>query len=246
MRAPRLLSTVALTGFALTATAAELPMYRPALLGTGSKSLVNQIDTKMLMQKGQKDAAVMFSVWVADTGAILANATYRGTPGSQLLEQEVQRCLASTQFVPAVYNRKPVHVFFYGTVMFAIVQDKPRLRIFSNQETEELKKENDFISPQPFIGGESKFSGMHYPTKEQAPIPVSGVAELSLKIDATGNVKEMNLLTEYPPFLGFGEAALTDFGGAKFIPAFRKGQPVESTITLPVFYKRDPLPIATE
>ena len=47
----------------------------------------------------------------------------------------------------------------------------------------------------------------------------------------------MQVLSEEPPLLGFGDAALTDFDGAKFIPAFRNGQPVESNVKIPVYYK---------
>ena len=39
------------------------------------------------------------------------------------------------------------------------------------------------------------------------------------------------------PGKGFGEAALSDFGKAKFIPAFRDGQPVACDVRLPVFYR---------
>src|SRR5438067_1337034 len=57
------------------------------------------------------------------------------------------------------------------------------------------------------------------------------------KVDAKGNLKNTQVLSEEPPLLGFGDAALSDFGGAKFIPAFRKGQPVECNVKIPVFYK---------
>src|SRR5438094_4935158 len=154
---------------------AKLPMYRPALLGTGPKSLINRIDTAGLMKQGQKDAAIMFSCSVKKDGSVLSVSTYRGTPDSKLLEQELLRKLsaaANPKFMPAVYNHMPVDAIYYGTVVLTVANDKPRLRIFSNQEREELAKENDFIGPQPFWGGDSKFDGFHYPTSETAPVPV--------------------------------------------------------------------------
>lgn len=213
----------------------NLPQFRPALLGSGPNSLINRIDTKALMQAGQKDAAIMFSCSVAKTGEILWSGTYRGTPDSKFLEEEVLKRLADAKFVPAVYNHATVDAIFYGTVFFANINGKPRLRIFSNQEAEELKKESDFISPQPFVGPDSGFSGFHYP--EDMPVLVRGVVELALKIDAKGNLQELNVGAEEPPLLGLGEAARADFSRAKFIPAFRNGQPVDSSITLPVFYR---------
>jgi hypothetical protein len=221
-----------------TASAATpaLPMYRPALLGTAPDSLVNRIDSADLIKKGQKDAAIMFSCIVAPTGDILLSETYRGTPESKLLEQEVLKRLSNAKFIPAIHNHKPVPVFFYGTVVFSVVNGKPRLRIFSNQQVDELKKESDFIDPQPYFGDDSKFTGPHYPDTGTT-VRLTGVAELALNVDAAGNLKNMQLVSEYPPLLGFGGAAISDFRGAKFIPAFRNGQPVESKVTLRVYFK---------
>ena len=213
----------------------KLPQVRPALLGSGPASLINTIDTQGLLKQGQKNAAVMFSCSVMKTGDIIWSGTYRGTPDSKLLEQEILNRLRTTKFVPAVFNHQPVDAMFYGTVFFANVNGKPRLRIFSNQEGEELKKESDFISPQPFIGPDSGFTGYHYPN--DLPVLVSGVVELALKIDATGMLQELTVGTEEPPLLGLDGAARDDFGRARFIPAFRNGQPVASSITLPVFYR---------
>ncbi len=144
-----------------------LPKLRPILLGNGPDSLVNRIDIADLARKGQKDAAVMFSCTVKKDGSVYSVQTYRGTADSKALEQEVLKKLsaaANPKFIPAVYNRLPVDAVYYGTVTFMIVEGKPRLRIFSNQERSELAKESDFIGPQPFWGGESKFDGFHYPS----------------------------------------------------------------------------------
>jgi hypothetical protein len=216
-----------------------LPMYRPLLLGTGKDSLINRIDAEGLIKAGQKDAAVMFSCSVKKTGQVVRSGTYRGTPDSKLLEEELQKKLADASFIPAIYNHNPVDAIYYGTVIFRIVDGKPRLRIFSNQETAELEKENDFIGPQPFFGNESGFTGLHYPSPQDAPVPVNGVVELKVKIDAAGNLQELTVGAEEPPFLGFGDAATTDFGKARFIPAFRDGKPVACEVRLPVFYKQN-------
>jgi hypothetical protein len=218
-----------------TATPA-LPEFRPALLGTGPDSLINRIDTADLIKKGQKDAAVMFSCLVAPTGDIVRSGAYRGTRGSELLEQELLKRLVNAKFIPAIHNHQPVIAVFYGTVTFAVVNGKPRLRIFSNHQLDELKKESDFIGPQPYVGQDSKFTGLHYPDTGTT-VQLTGVAELALDVDARGNLKSMQAVSEEPPFLGFGQAAMADFSGAKFIPAFRDGKPVESKVTIPVYYK---------
>jgi hypothetical protein len=213
-----------------------LPEFRPALLGTASDSLINRIDTAELIKKGQKDGAVMFSCLVAPTGHVVRSGAYRGTQGTELLEQEVLKRLATAKFILAIHNHQPVIAIFYGTVTFAVVNGKPRLRIFANQQLDELKKESDFIDPQPYVGQDSKFTGVHYPETGSA-VQMTGVVELALNVDAKGNLKSMHVVSEEPPLLGFANAATSDFSGAKFIPAFRNGQPVESNVKIPVYYK---------
>ena len=214
----------------------DVPIFRPVLVGKGPNALINRIDAQSLIKDGQKDAAIMFACSVKKNGDVVWSETYRGTTDSKLLEQELRRKLADAKLIPARYNRQPVDAIYYGTVTFAVVGDKPRLRIFSNQETEELKNESDFVGPQPFFGGDSKFTGMHYPPPQRAPVLVNGLAELELEIDAAGNVEHIVLRDEEPPFLGFGEAAVEDFSFAKFIPAFRNGKAVACKVTLPVYY----------
>ena len=214
----------------------KLPEFRPALIGTAPDSLTNTIDSADLVKNGQKEAAVMFSCLVAPTGEIVRSGAYRGTVGSELLEQELLKRLATAKFVPAVHNHQPVIAIFYGTVKFAVVNGKPRLRIFANQQLNELDKETDYIDPQPYVGQDSKFTGLHYPDTGSS-VAVTGVVELALNVDAKGNLKDIQVLSEEPPLLGFGDAARSDFDGARFIPAFRNGQPVESNVKIPVYYK---------
>jgi TonB family protein len=213
-----------------------LPEFRPALIGAAPNSLINTIDTADLVKKGQKEAAVMFSCLVAPNGDLVRAGAYRGTRGSELLEQELLKRLATAKFIPAVHNHQPIIAVFYGTVKFAVVNGKPRLRIFANQQLEEVDKETDFIDPQPYVGQDSHFTGLHYP-ETGSTVALAGTVELSLNVDAKGNLKNLQVLSEEPPLLGFADAAVSDFSGAKFIPAFRNGQPVECNVKIPVFYK---------
>ena len=219
-----------------TPAAAQLPQYRPALLGTGPASVINRIDTAGLIRDGQKDGQLFFCCSVRKDGTIADTWTYRQSPESKLLERELVRCLDTAVFVPAVYDHEAVYVLFYGTVTFKVVDGKPRLRIFANQEAEELKKESDFIGPQPFVGRGSKFEGLHYPNDAVTSV-LSGIVDLAIKIDATGAMKELKIVAEDPPLVGFRRAAAEDFRVASFIPAFRDGKPVECSVTLPVYYE---------
>lgn len=213
----------------------DLPMFRPILLGKGPDSVINLIDTQGLFARGQKNAAVMFCCRISKTGDLIWSRTYRGTPGSKLLEEELQKRLGVAKFVPAIRNHQPVDAIYFGTVIFAIKDGKPHLRIFSNQEPEELKNENDFIDPQPYMGPDSGFIGWRYPDTG-SPVMVNGSVELIIQVDAEGNLKDLNVVSEEPPLLGFAQEAYADFRHARFIPAFRDGKPVECRVKLPIYF----------
>src|SRR5256714_7506012 len=172
-----------------------LPESRPALIGTAPNALKTTIDTANLIKKGQKEAAVMFSCLVAPTGDVVRSGAYRGTRGSELLEQELLKRLVKAKLIPAIHHHQPVIAIFYGTVKFAVVNGNPRLRIFANQQLDELDKETDFIDPQPYVGQDSKFTGVHYPETGSA-VALTGVVELALNVDATGNLKNMEAVSE--------------------------------------------------
>ena len=93
-------------GFVLKCSAEDLPLYRPALIGKSPEAIINRIDEKLLLKAGQKDAAVMFSAGVEKTGELKWSGTYRGTPDSKLLEQEVLRVLANAKMIPAIRNHR--------------------------------------------------------------------------------------------------------------------------------------------
>ena len=61
--------SVALLSIAdLARSEAAEPQSRPALIGNGPKALVNVIDTKKLVEKGQGNAALSFHCNVATLG----------------------------------------------------------------------------------------------------------------------------------------------------------------------------------
>jgi hypothetical protein len=219
-----------------TTPSAELPKYRPAVLTLGPNSVINRMDTAGLIRDGQKDGSLYFCCAVNKLGEVLDTWTYKQSPDSKLLERELVRCFDQARFIPAVYNHELVFVLFYGAVTFKVVDGKPHLRIFANQEPEEMKKEADFVGPQPVYGRGSKFEGLHYPA-DAVTSTLSGLVELGMKVDADGKLKDLRVVSEYPPLVGFRRAAAEDFRVASFIPAFRDGKPVECSVTLSVYYE---------
>ena len=55
----------------------------------------------------------MFSCLVAPTGDAVYSGAYRGTRGSELLEQELLKRLGNAKFVPAIHNHHFVIAIFY-------------------------------------------------------------------------------------------------------------------------------------
>ncbi|MGI8437903.1 MAG: energy transducer TonB [Chthoniobacterales bacterium] len=211
------------------------PQFRPSVLGSGSDSLINRIDAKALLAKGQKDGAVMFCAEVAPNGDAVSAWTYRALPDTEALEAELNKALKGVKFTPPIYNYQPAHVLLFATVNFSAV-NRPHLQIFLNQDPKELKNANDFISPQPVIGADSGFQGLK-PPKDGSPVPLTAVVDLELKVNKDGSMKSVEVLNEDPPLLNYGKAAMENFKNAKFIPAFRAGEAIDSDVALPVSYQ---------
>ena len=217
------------------AVAADNPEFRPALIGNGPKSLVNLIDVQKLLQQGQGDALVMFSAFAAGGRPFKGYSTIdNATPDSKLLQKEVLRELDKAEIVPAIAHHESVLVTFRGTVVFS-ANSKPHLRIFANQERDEIANGNDFVAPQLLLdtvdwdlSNDELRVALHHQIK--------CVAELSLRVDASGKTVNVTVAREEPPKLNFGDAARKAFAKARFIPGFRNGKPVECSFHLTEFY----------
>ena len=209
------------------AQAAE-PRFRPALIGNGPYALVNLIDTKKLMEKGQRDGLSSFQCHVTDSGKVANYVVYRETPGSKVLKEELGNALWRSSFIPAIYNGKPTGVLFLGTVLFVVADGKPHLRIYANQDRDDIAKGNNFIAPQLIAGTANKV-----PLKDELAkariYHQQGVVELETTVDANGNQKHIKVLSEDPPGFNFGKAELELLWDAKYIPGFRNGRPVDCT-----------------
>lgn len=231
-----LLVFVLLAGFTpAVLQAAAGPDSRPALLGHHKRSLINLINADALMKRGQADAIVMFSCGVSNLGFGYGMQVYRGTPKSEILQQELLARLRQAQFQPAVVRGVARSAYLDGTVVFAIVEGKPRVRIFLNQEESELNRNTDFIAPQlVFLPGNTQFKGFRYPP--EAP-GVAGTGAVKMNVDAVGNVSNVNISYEHPANLGFGRAAAGPMQHADFIPAFRNGKPVSCRFTTPIIFQ---------
>jgi len=220
-----------LAGFVIlpSAVAQDLPDMRPALIGSGKDALINMIDTQKLSKEGQGDAALMFFATLNQRGHPDFFSAYRVTPGGEKLKNEVVRCMYKAHFVPAVYNHANVPAKIYGTIIFRVVDGKPHLRIFLNQEMSELKRESDFIGPQAIALPGHVYERIQYPRGPWASEDKPGIVEVSLSVDASGELKDVQVLKEMPPGHNFGALMIKAIRQSTYLPAFRNGKPVDST-----------------
>ncbi|HEY5036557.1 MAG TPA: hypothetical protein VII74_05445 [Chthoniobacterales bacterium] len=230
--APLLCSSFLCLGLG-AAEAEPLPPMRPALLESGPHSLVNLIDPARLLRRGQKDAALSFSCWIPLDGECRGMFTYRSTPGSLPLAEEVVDKARSARFIAAVYKGEHQSVFLSGTVIFAVVAGRPHLRIFLNQEEEHLKKGDDFIAPQPVVYIGDKFDGFSYPEHDR----LSGTVVVGVDTDATGKQLAARLIYVSPPGEGFGKAVMKNFHQITFLPGYLHGQPVACSSSIQFLFK---------
>jgi TonB family protein len=223
-------------------TSAETnPAFRPALIGNGPNSLVNLIDTEKLLREGQQDAVVMFSTFPPG-GHLFGDAAilYNTSPNSRLLQKEVLDALAKARMIPAIQNQKQVLVSFDGTVMF-FAKATPHLRVFANQEPNELAHFADFIAPQLVFASDSWDSKT--PLLDAARrLGKNGTVVLLIHVDDKGHMVDVKVASEDPPGFNFGAAMLKSFSSAQFIPAFRNGKPTGATFHLTKFIITRPYP----
>lgn len=122
------------------AEADNLPEFQPALIANTKRSLINVIDVQSLLKRGQGNATVMFSCLVSQLGVSFDGFYFRGTPGSEKRGMEVARRCHLAEFTPAVYKHNVVDVWINGTATFVVIDGKPHLRIYLNQEKDDLLK----------------------------------------------------------------------------------------------------------
>jgi hypothetical protein len=217
--------------------AENLPQNRPALIGSGPGSLVNLIDTQTLFQKGQRDAWVMFECGVAGDGIAFGSDFFTASPNSDLLKNEVRRRLRQTRFIPAVYNHKRTSAWFAGTVVLVVANGKPHLRIYANQDPDEIKRGTDFVAPQLIAVPNHYLSDLpQYPSKATHD-EAAGVVKLRHSVDANGKTMNVQVISE-PPGYQLGDYLKKVLPLLDFSPGYRNGRPAATTYTLTWWFGR--------
>ena len=223
--------------FAANMRAENLPAIRPALIGSGPGSLVNLIDTEGLFRKGQGDAWVQFECAVAGDGVAGGSDFFTASPDSSLLQEEIRKRLRQTRFIPAVYNHKRRWAWFNGTVLFVVKDGRPHLRIYANQDLDEIRRGTDFVAPQMIDVPDNYYMNFpKYPTEAKHG-EAAGVVKLRHSVDANGKTTNVQVITE-PSGYQLGDYLKKAIPRLDFCPGYRNGRPTATTYTLTWWFGR--------
>lgn len=216
-----------------------LPDRRPALVGNGPGSLVNLIDSEGLFRKGQRDAWVMFEAAILPDGIVRPSEFSTFSPDSQLLRNEVRRRLRQSWFMPAVYDGRRTYAWFAGTVVYVVANGRPHLRVYANQELDEIKRGTDFLAPQLISVPRQQFipGFPDYPSRAYHGT-TGGVVKLRHSVDADGKTTDVQVISERPTGYKFGETAAKMVRLLNFLPGYRNGRPAATTYTLNWWFGR--------
>jgi hypothetical protein len=240
MRPSRFIVVAALAGLSLCParlSAEDLPAIRPALIGSGPGSLVNLIDAQALFQKGQRDAWVMFECGVLADGVAYGSDFFTASPNSNLLQNEIRKRVRQTRFIPAVYNHKRTSAWFAGTVVFAVANGKPHLRIYANQDLDLIKSGVDFVAPQ--IIDVPNHYYLNFPKTPTGTVrdDAAGVVKVRHSVDANGKTTNVEVISE-PPGSQAGEYLKKALPMVDFTPGYRNGKPAATTYTFTWWFGR--------
>ena len=218
-------------------SAEDLPQTRPAMIGSGPGSLVNLIDTQALFQKGQRDAWVMFECGVDGGGTAYGSDFFTASPNSNLLKNEVRKRLRQTTFIPAAYNHKRTYAWFAGTVVFVVTNGKPHLRIYANQDLDEIKRGADFVAPQLIDVPNHYLSNLpHFPSKATHD-EAAGVVKLRHTVDANGKTTDLQVISELPGYQ-LGDYLKKVLPLLDYSPGYRNGKATATTYTVTWWFGR--------
>src|ERR1700710_2829639 len=170
----------------LVLSASRLPaqQLRPAVMEPGPHALINVIDGAALLKRGPGDAIVRFDFFVNRIGEAWGTDTYLRSNKSDALANEIIAKVETSKWIPAVWQGEKVGTIVPATAIFAVIDGKPRVRIYLNQEEEHLKRGDDFIAPQPAFSYRDHFQGFYDPDEGR----YSGLVSVKLQLDASGKV----------------------------------------------------------
>lgn len=213
-----------------TLRAETLPERRPAMVGSGPASLVNRIDVNKLFTQGQRDAWLKFECAVLADGVSFGSNFFTASPDARLLKNEVRARLRQSRFIPAVHNHKRTFAWFAGTVLFAVKDGRPHLRVYAHQELDLIKDGADFVAPQMIDVPNNYY--LNFPKTPTGMVrdDAAGVVRIRHSVDAKGKTTGVEVISE-PAGSGAGDYLKKALPLVDFTPGYRNGRPTATTYT---------------
>jgi TonB family protein len=228
------ISIPAICTLSLGVTTLANAQFKPAMVDGGSDAVLKLVNVQKLMERGQKDAVVMFDrpVFTANLGNVLATQITYASPGSERLQTDLVRAINAVPFTPALVDGKRTQVAFYGTATFSTKDGKPQLRIYANQEPDEIAAGHDFVAPQTIMVKSKSNDAVANLLSEARAKHKSGAVILSVSVDPAGRPTDVKVVSESPTGFHFGAAAAMLTREENFIPGFRNGKPAACTVKI--------------
>ena len=179
----------------------------------------------------------MFECGVAPDGFAGGSDFFTASPDSRPLKNEIRRRLHQARFIPAVYNHKRTSAWFAGTAVFVVANGKPHLRIYANQDLEEIRRNADFVAPQ-LIDVPTNYY-LNFPKAPTAAVrdDAAGVVKLRHSVDANGKTTNVEVISE-PAGYQMGDFLKKALPRLDFSPGYRNGRAISTTYTLTWWFGR--------
>jgi hypothetical protein len=175
------------------------------------------------------DAAVQFYCDVTETGTV--EATHALVGKNAAFKAAVQTALDWGRFTPATVNGNPVRVYLGGTVLFLHQNNQPVIVVsLATQDRERVGKLENYIQPQ-LVGGLRNALEKEIRSLTKG-ILVAGKAEVVVKVDEKGALKETSDISEDPKDSGLGVLLNDAVRKAHFTPAYENGKAAAGAINI--------------
>ncbi len=199
----------------------------PAIVEQGPDSVSQYLHFPDDPEAARRNSVVQFYCDVSEEGAV--EATYGLIGKDEAFNAAVQTALDWGRFTPAKVDGTPTAVYLGGTVIFAHEKGAPIIVVsLATHDRDRVGKLVNYIQPQ-LIGGLRRQVAKII---RQIPhdSPVSGVAQATAEIDATGKLTATSLVGEAPKGSGLGELLTVSIKGAQYTHAFENGKAVPGVV----------------
>ena len=135
------------------------------------------------------------------------------------------------------FNHKRTSAWFAGTVVFVVENGRPHLRMFANQDLDEIKRGADFVAPQMIDVPTNYY--LNFPKTPTAAVrdDAAGVVKVRHSVDANGKTTNVEVISE-PAGSQTGEYLKKALPRLDFTPGYRNGRPTATSYTFTWWFGR--------